>query len=149
MVAVNGYILAGHLQIAEVTAPVGTHELQTGKAAHDAVVETGHVHADEAHGFVVEYVANTAVRTLNRHPELVPFYFGTGVVAQLYGGVENVVDVIAANHHVDRAHADAVFEIIFGLGEGIVEVDVFGVGQVGGGGGVWLGRLLVGGGIAF
>ena len=127
---IDGCKFTRRLKRPKKATPVGAHHLKGCHTAKYTVLEAIEVHTHETDRFKVDHIAYPPVRGLNRHPKLVPLHPGRGAVAQLHIRLINVADVIAPDFHITGPQADLVFEIVFRLGEGVVEVDVLCVGKI-------------------
>ena len=142
---VNGRVFARRGQALQIATPIGAYQLQGSQAAYDAVGKTREIHPGEANGLVIGNIPNPPIRRQNRDPKLVPFHRFGGSVAKGHRGFVDIGDVILPDLHLAGKKVHPVFKIIFGLGQGIVVVEVFGIGHVGGRCGIGFRGLLVGG----
>ncbi len=122
-----GYFLqAGGIEVGEILAVLLTHHLQLREAKHDGLREVGQVHSHEANGLEAVDLSHFTSKFLDGHSEQVP----VGSVG--YGFVHNKA---LSNIETIGFQVDLVFVVGFVVVDGIVHVQVLGVGQVCGSGG--------------
>ena len=147
---VVGFIFSRRLDALCVGAPFALHEVKGGETQHDGAFEVGDEHPHEADGREVVDVADDLVGLPDGDAELVPGAAADGVVGQRdVFGMEDVGDVVFTDDHLVRVDVDDVLVVALRFAQGVVVVDVFGVGHRRVAGGVVFRLLDVGGRVAF
>ena len=148
---VVGLVFARSLDALGVGAPFAFHEIQGGETQHNGFAESGDEHTHEANGRVVVDVADDFVGQTDGDAELIPSHATDLSVGQRdVGRLKDVGDMVVAHHHLGGVEVDDILVVALTLVQGVVVVDVFGVGQGRVAGGVGLvALLLVGGRVSF
>ena len=131
VVDVVGFIFARGLDALRVGAPFAFHEVEGGETQHDGFLEVGQEHSHETDGREVVDVADDLVGLSHRDAELIPGAAAHGAVGQGRRGMEDVSDMVLADDHLGRVEFDDILVVALRLAQGVVAVDVFGVGQGG------------------
>ena len=126
------FVFAGGLDALRIGAPFALHKVEGGETQHDGTLETVDEHTHKADGRIVVDVADDPVRLLDGDAELVPSGGAEGAVRQRdLGGLMDVGNVVVAHYHLGGVEVDDILVITLGFAQGVVAVDVFGIGQGG------------------
>ena len=130
VVDVVGLVFTRSLDALRIGAPLAFDEVEGGETQHDGTLKFGQEHTHEADGRVVVDAADDFVRLSDRDAELVPSDAAYLSVGQRdTARLEDVGNVVLAHDHLGWVKVDLVLVVAFRLAQGVVAVDVFGIGH--------------------
>ena len=143
-VVLSGQVVTILAQAQVIGAPIATYQLECGQTTDNRLLELTHENTHETDGIESRHVVHHFVRIMNRDAELIPLRCRTIAVGQrVRTTFIHVVDIVLAHHHLVRSQVDNILIITLIFAQSVIVVHILHIGDIGGGGGVTLGALVV------